>query len=125
MGRFLPPDFDAGDPNTVGGYAAVHERPAAFEGKDGMSYSVEVVVDETGDPTAPYAGYLLFVRWRPGDPVATGHLETEYLVRAATAAEALARVGATALGEARRVLDLLIDEGAAPGRPWYDAMRDA
>ncbi len=48
MGRFLPPDHDAGDPNTIGGYQAVHARPAAFEGRDGASYSIEIVVDETG-----------------------------------------------------------------------------
>ena len=28
--------------STIGGYAAVHGRPAAFEGSDGFSYSVEI-----------------------------------------------------------------------------------
>ena len=54
----------AGDANTIGGYAAVHARPAAFEGTDGMSYSVEIVVDETEIAGRPYGAYLLFVRWR-------------------------------------------------------------
>ena len=36
-GKHLPPDHDLGDANTIGGYMAVHARPAAFEGRDGMS----------------------------------------------------------------------------------------
>jgi hypothetical protein len=121
---FFPPDHTAGDANTVGGYQAVHSRPAGFEGKDGASYSVEIVVDETGDPDAPYAGYLLFVRWRPGDPVAAGHVETDYLVQMTDATAAAARVGAMSLGEAKQILDALIDASAPSSRPWYEAMRD-
>ncbi|HXC26048.1 MAG TPA: hypothetical protein VNU46_09040 [Gemmatimonadaceae bacterium] len=122
---FFPPDHTAGDANTIGGYQAVHSRPAGFEGKDGAAYSVEIVVDETGDPGAPYAGYLLFVRWRPGDPVAAGHLETNYLVQTTDADTALARVGAMSLSEAKQILDALIDASAPSSRPWYEAMRDA
>ena len=72
MSPFLPADHSKGDANTVGGYTAVHARPPAFESKDGTSYSVEVMTDSTGEPAQPWAGYLMFVRWRPGDPVATG-----------------------------------------------------
>jgi len=79
MGRFLPADHSKGDPNTIGGYMAVHDRPAAFQGSDGASYSVEIVTDASGDRTRPFGAYLLFVRWREGDPVASGHLETEFL----------------------------------------------
>ena len=63
-GRFLPPDHSRGDANTIGGYAAVHARPAAFEGSDGMSYSVEIAVDDTGTADQPFGAYLLFLRWR-------------------------------------------------------------
>jgi hypothetical protein len=129
MGQFLPPDHSAGDESTVGGYHAVHSRPAAFEGKDGMSYSVEIVTDETGGPTAPYAGYLLFVRWRPGDPVAAGHLETGYLIYGKDEATVLTQVGSISLLDVKRMLDTLIDASASaqttPTRPWYEAMRDA
>ena len=59
-GRFLPPDHERGDANTIGGYAAVHARPAAFEGADGMSYSVEIVVDETDIVGRPFGGYFFF-----------------------------------------------------------------
>jgi hypothetical protein len=34
MAQFRQPDFSRGDPNTLGGYMAVHDRPAAFEGSD-------------------------------------------------------------------------------------------
>lgn len=103
---------------------AVHSRPAAFEGKDGSSYSVEIVADETGDPSRRFAAYLLFVRWRAGDPVAAGHLETDYLEYGESEAEALAKVGAMQLSEVRSALDFLIAEHSAGGRPWWEAMRD-
>lgn len=124
MSRFLPPKHDAGDANTVGGYRAVHSRPAAFEGKDGASYSVEIVVDETSDPQYPYAGYLLFVCWRPTDPVVIGHLETEYLTHGTDEASVKDALGAIRLNEAKQKLDTLITNTAPPSRPWYEAMHD-
>ena len=131
MGQFLPADHSLGDANTIGGYMAVHARPAAFEGKDGVSYSVEIVADETGEPARPYAAFLLFVKWRSGDPVASGHLETDYLEYGNTEADAKAKVGAMKLSEVRVMLDALIAErsamdanGGAGDRPWWEAMRD-
>jgi len=124
MGQFLPADHSRGDANTIGGYMAVHSRPAAFEGRDGVSYSVEIVADETGEPERPYAGYLLFVRWREGDPVASGHLETDYLDYAESESEAIARVGAMQLNEVRVALDSLIARQTSTGRPWWETMRD-
>jgi len=53
MGRFLPPDHSKGDEHTLGGYMAVHARPAAFAGEEGASYSADIGLDETGDATAP------------------------------------------------------------------------
>jgi len=123
MGRFIPPDHSKGDPNTIGGYMAVHDRPAAFEGSDGASYSVEIVSDDSGDKKNPFAAYLLFVRWRHGDPVASGHLETEFLAFAASEAEARATVGALHLSEVKSKLDALIKAQRADERPWWDAMR--
>ncbi|MEO8335028.1 MAG: hypothetical protein ABI664_08650, partial [bacterium] len=76
-GQHLPADHSRGDANTIGGYAAVHSRPAAFEGTDGLSYSVEIVVDATGAEERPYGAYLLFVQWgRIGGTSPSGHLET-------------------------------------------------
>ena len=123
MGRFIPPDHSKGDPNTIGGYMAVHDRPAAFEGSDGASYSVEIVTDSNDDKTRPFAAYLLFVRWAPGDPVASGHLETDLLAFAATEADARDIVGAMHLNEVKSQLDALIRAKRADERPWWDAMR--
>ena len=108
MGRFLPADFSQGDPNTVGGYRAAHGRPPAFEGSDGASYSVEIVCDDTSGSVQPFAAYLLFVRWRSDDPVAVGHLETDYLAFADSETAAIELLGAMPLQTARTHLDALI-----------------
>ena len=101
-GQHLPADHSRGDANTIGGYAAVHGRPAAFEGTDGLSYSVEIV-------TSP-----------------TGHLETDFLAEADAEADARAIVGALSLGQVRAALHALIAEraGGMPARRWWDAMRE-
>jgi hypothetical protein len=124
MGRFLPPDHSKGDPNTIGGYMAVHDRPAAFEGSDGASYSVEIVSDTSGDKQRPFAAYLLFVRWGQGDPVASGHLETDFLAFAATEEEARKMVGALSLNEVKLKLDGLIKARRSELLPWWDSMRN-
>jgi hypothetical protein len=106
MGRFEQPDFSRGDPNTIGGYRAAHGRPPAFEASDGNPYSVEAVADET--PQGRYAAYLLFVRWRSTDPVAAGHVETDYLAFAPTEQEALEELGSMTLKTARDRLNELL-----------------
>ena len=126
-GRFLPPDHSRGDANTIGGYAAVHARPAAFEGWDGMSYSVEIVVDDTGVAGRPYGAYLLFLRWRRmGAQGVEGHLETDYLAYGSTEEAARDAIGQLTLTAVKRMLDDLIREQLAnrPTRRWWDAMRD-
>jgi hypothetical protein len=124
MGRFIPPDHSKGDPNTIGGYMAVHDRPAAFEGSDGASYSVEIVSDTSGEKQRPFAAYLLFVRWGQGDPVASGHLETDFLAFAATEEEARKMVGALSLNEVKLKLDGLIKAKRSELLPWWDSMRN-
>jgi hypothetical protein len=124
MGQFLPADHSKGDANTVGGYAAVHSRPPAFEGKDGASYSVEIMTDETGDSSRPWAAYLFFVRYRQGDPVASGHIETEYLRYADSEESARSLVGAMQLNDALAELNKVIASRSSDARPWWDAMRD-
>ncbi|HEX6053648.1 MAG TPA: hypothetical protein VFZ21_30475 [Gemmatimonadaceae bacterium] len=126
-GRFLPPDHSRGDANTIGGYAAVHARPAAFEGADGMSYSVEIVVDETGMPDRPFGAYLLFLRWRRvGAQGIEGHLETDYLSYGGTEETARDAVEKMTLNAVKGLLDDLVREQSAnrPTRRWWDAMRD-
>jgi hypothetical protein len=127
MARFQPPDHTKGDANTLGGYMAVHDRPAAFEGSDGFSYSAEIVTDETGEADSPFAAYLLFVRWaRIGAQSPEGHLETDYLATGRTEAGARAAVGAWPLSAVKAALDDLIAarRGVSSRRRWWDAMRD-
>jgi hypothetical protein len=125
MAQFRQPDFSKGDPNTLGGYMAVHDRPAAFEGSDGFSYSVEILADDDHQGSDPWEGYLFFIRWaRIGASSPEGHLESEILARGATESEARERVGMMALNEVKRVLDDLIARSfsGAPKRKWWDAM---
>jgi hypothetical protein len=124
-GQFRPADHSKGDANTIGGYMAVHDRPAAFEGSDGFSYSVEILTDETnGDE--PWAAFFLFVKWaRIGAQTPEGHLESDYLARGRTEADARSAIGAMPLNEVKAVLDRLIaSRSGTTGRRWFDAMRD-
>jgi hypothetical protein len=129
MGQFLQPDFSKGDPNTLGGYVAVHDRPAAFEGSDGFSYSVEILAGDDGEggSAEPWGAYLFFVKWaRIGASSPAGHLESDILARGATERIARDRVGALELNEVKRILDELIARvaGGEPKRKWWDAMAD-
>jgi hypothetical protein len=120
------PDLDAGDESTVGGYAAVHGRPAAFEAVDGFSYSVEMCADETGEHgTAAWGGYFLFLRWRRlGAQGVEGHLESDFVTRAPTEVGALDALGRVPLRVAKATLDTLVRrqqraQGGAPARRWW------
>jgi hypothetical protein len=125
-GRHLPPDHSKGDENTLGGYMAVHDRPAAFAGADGFSYSAEILSDVTGEPGPPFGAYLLFVRWaRVGAASPAGHVESEFIAFGATADDAARAAAALTLADVKQVLDRLIAERAAgtPARRWWDAVR--
>lgn len=127
-GKHLPPDHSRGNANTIGGYAAVHARPAAFEGPDGLSYSVELMTDTTGDPARPWGGYLLFMRWaRTGEQRVDGHVESDFLAFGATEPEVQRALGALELGEVRAVLWDLVRAASRtesrPERKWWDVMR--
>ncbi len=117
MSRFLPADHAKGDERTIGGYAAVHARPAAFEGRDGFSYSVEILadrVDDTAaqigaDTAAPFGAFFLFVQWkRFGEQGVEGHLESPFLAHGADVEAAKTALGAMAVDEVQRHLDSLI-----------------
>jgi hypothetical protein len=126
-GRHLPADHSRGDANTIGGYMAVHDRPAAFEGSDGLSYSVEICTDETGERDRPFGAYFLFLRWRRiGEAAVEGHVETDFLAHGATDGEARARIGAMKLSEVRELLEasLRARQSGDSRRRWWDAMRD-
>jgi hypothetical protein len=125
-GRFLPPDFSKGDERTIGGYMAVHARPAAFQGDDGLSYSVAIEADRTGEDTRPFGAFFLFVRWRRlGSQGVEGHLETPFLAWGTTPADAKAALGAMPLEQVKAILDDLVRANQpSPPRKWWDVMRD-
>lgn len=125
-GKHLPPDHDRGDANTIGGYMAAHARPAAFEGSDGMSYSVSIEADATGEAGRPYGAYFLFPRWRRlGQQGVEGHLETGFLSYGDTPAQAQIALGQWRLQDVKRELDVCIAASATGGtRRWWDVMRE-
>jgi hypothetical protein len=94
------------DESTLGGYVAVHQRPPAFEGVDGAPYSVDIGVDDTGDPAAPIGAYLFFVRWDA--QAVAGHVETEFLVRGASEAAVREMIARMPLLTIKATLDAAI-----------------
>jgi hypothetical protein len=126
-GQHLPADHSRGDANPIGGYQAVHGRPAAFEGPDGLSYSAEIMTAPTSHPERAWGAYLLFVQWsRIGATTPSGHVETDFLAEADTEADARAVVASLSLSEVRAALHAAVAQ-RSPGattRRWWDAMRD-
>lgn len=100
------------DDSTLGGYVAVHGRPPSFGGVDGAPYSVDVVVDETGDAAAPIGAYLLFIQWAPGGDAggATihGHRESDFLARGASEDDVRAALARMPLLTVKATLDAVI-----------------
>ena len=124
-GRYLPPNPDAGDESTLGGYMAVHSRPAAFDGPDGLPYSVAIMVDDTGDPAKGFGAYLMFLQWRRiGEPGVDAHIETEYLAFDDTPEAARSHVSALSLHAVKEHLDTLVNARRTTGHKWWDAMRE-
>ena len=104
---------------------AVHERPAAFDGPDGLPYSVDIATDATGEPARPFGAYLLFLQWRRmGPPGVDAHIETEFLAYGQSAESARAGIGAMTLHAVKEQLDTLVQSRSTSGRKWYDVMRD-
>ena len=120
-GRFLPPDHSRGDANTIGGYMAVHARPAAFEGSDGMSYSVEIVVDETEIVGRPFGAYFLFLRWREWASRASRAISRPTTWRTAQPRMQRGRtIGAMTLGDVKELLGET--DSRAGGEPSVEAL---
>ncbi|MGQ0766382.1 MAG: hypothetical protein ACT4OZ_12035 [Gemmatimonadota bacterium] len=127
MARFIQPDHDRGDVNTIAGYASVHGRPAAFEGSDGCSYSVSIEESATGEEDRPWGAWFLFVKWRRTGPQGVeGHLETQYFSYGKAQGAAAASLGSWPLAKVKEALDEAISGShpARQGRRWWDAMND-
>jgi hypothetical protein len=92
---------------TLGGYLREHERPPAFEGLDGDSYTVEIMTDRSGPGDGgAWCAYLFFLRWRGREPV--GHVESDCLAQAESEDAARAEVEKLTLHEVKAVLDKLV-----------------
>jgi hypothetical protein len=126
-GQYIPPDPSKGDESTVGGYAAVHARPAALEGRDGFSYSIEILTDSTDDAVEPFGAYLMFVQWaRLGAQKVEGHVESDFLAWGASSEEAAGLLGEMRLAGAQTILDELLRarDGDSTRRWWGAAESD-
>jgi hypothetical protein len=104
---------------------AVHARPAAFDGVDGFSYSVDILADATGDQAAPWGAYLFFVRWSAGEPQVVGHLETGFLISGSSESLVRHQLGAMPLATVKATLDGLIRttsdaHAGSDTRPWWE-----
>lgn len=120
-GQHIPPDPSKGDDSTIGGYAAVHARPAALEGRNGFSYSIEILSDATDDAVEPFGAYLMFVQWsRLGAQKVEGHVESDFLAWGTSADEAEGLLGAMKLTAAQTELDRLLRarDGDSSRRWW-------
>jgi hypothetical protein len=115
--RLNPVTPEGVDDTTLGGYPAVHGRSPAFEGADGEPYTVAVETDAPDDPEAPWAAYLVFVRWSRNGTAVMGHLETGDLVTAPTEDGAREALEAWTLERVKQVLDETIRARAASGDP--------
>ena len=102
----------------------MHARPAALEGRDGFSYSIEILSDETGEQARPFGAYLMFVQWsRLGAQKVEGHVETDFLAWGASATDAERAAGAMPLAAAQKLLDGLLNaRDGATTRRWFTAV---
>ena len=94
---------------TLGGYHALHERPPAFEGIDGLPYTVDVDTEATNDPDEPFAAFFVFLRWAATGAGIMDHVESSDVAHGRTAEEARARALELTLFEVRAELDAAIE----------------
>ncbi|NLG62830.1 MAG: hypothetical protein GX539_11355 [Candidatus Cloacimonetes bacterium] len=94
---------------TLGGYIEKHDRVPAFEGADGQPYTVDIVVEETGDPERRWVAFLIFLRWAATGAGIMGHLESGDVARGDTEEAARQAARELTLYEIRSELDAAIE----------------
>jgi hypothetical protein len=94
---------------TLGGYIALHERPPAFEGRDGQPYTVAVDTEATSDPERPFVAFFVFVRWAATGAGIMQHIESGDVASGGSEAEAHAAALELTLYEVRAELDAAIE----------------
>jgi hypothetical protein len=110
-----PGDVERGDApdRTLGGYIEEHDRPPAFEGKDGQPYTVGIETEETGDPARPWVAFFVFIRWAATGAGIMAHVETPDVASGATEEEAKSAALELSLYEVKTELDAAIDRKRA------------
>jgi hypothetical protein len=98
-------DIHAVPDATLGGYIAEHNRPPAFEGVDGMPYTVSIEAERHGSLRQPWAGYLVFPRWADTGLGIVGHVETDVIANGRTEDEIRAMLGNLSLDRVKSLLD--------------------
>lgn len=94
---------------TLGGYIEKHDRVPAFEGADGQPYTVDIDVEETGDPERRWVAFLIFLRWAATGAGIMGHLESGDVARGYTEEAARQAARELTLYEIRSELDAAIE----------------
>lgn len=125
--EFSPNGDIHGSPDaSLGGYFREHERPPAFEGRDGEPYTVSVETEKTPDLRAPWEGYLVFPRWASTGLGVLGHVETPTLVRGRSREDVIRALGQLPLVHVKTLLDEALERNSMPeGSEDKDASRDA
>jgi hypothetical protein len=113
LNPITPPGMDD---TTLGGYATVHGRAAAFEGMDGEPYTAAVDTEDTGSGEAPWVAYLVFLRWSQTGSAVMGHMETEDLARGTDEASARSELEKLSLARVKEILDATIERKRAESR---------
>ncbi|MBX6365710.1 MAG: hypothetical protein IRZ00_17825 [Gemmatimonadetes bacterium] len=94
---------------TLGGYIAEHNRVPAFEGADGQPYTVDVDVEETGEPDRPFVAFLVFLRWAQTGAGIMDHIESGDVATGATEEAARQAALDLSLYEVKAELDAAIE----------------
>ena len=94
---------------TLGGYVHTHERPPAFQGFDGLPYTVSIEIETVSDLANPYVAYLVFPQWASTGVGIIGHLQTPVLFREKTLKQAESAISSLKLSEVKLLLDKAID----------------
>ena len=108
--RLNPIAPEDADEATVGGYFAIHGRSPAFEGTDGLPYTVAIESEAAEGDESAWVAYFVFLRWAENSTAIMGHLESGDLAGGPSEAAARESLGRMSLLEAKAVLDRLIEE---------------
>ena len=95
-----PPD------RTFRGYVETHDRVPAFEGSDGLPYTVDIDAETT--PEGDWVAFLVFVRWADTGAGIMGHVTSDDVARGDTEAEVREAALELTLHELKKELDRAI-----------------